>query len=924
MRPIVRIALASGALLYLACAAAGETVTIAVSGQAAPDGNGVLSTFGQPVLNGAGEAAFSAGLVGTAGGVGDNGGIYLTSAGLLTRIVREGQAAPDGNEAFETLYDPALNGSGQVAFEALLTGTTNTAGIFLGSGGAVTRIARAGEPAPDGNGTFSTFQPPAFNGAGRAAFDADLVGTGSAPADAAGIFLGSGGAITQIARAGQVAPDGNGTFSFFWDPALNGSGEAAFWARLVGTDGGVVDDGGIFVGSGGLLTRIAREGQAAPDGNGTFSSLSSDLSLNGSGQAVFKGGLDGTSGGSVDDGGVFVGSGGAIARIAREGQTAPDGNGAFSSFSSDLALNDSGEVAFAASLAGTSGTLSDNYGLFRGSGGAVTQIVRKGQPAPDGNGTLSFFQYPAMNGAGQVAFTATLAGTSGGGDDDAGIFIGGGGQVVRVVREGEVLAGGTVTAVGFANGADERSGLNELAQVAYRATLADGRVLVAVFAPEPRWGAAGDGDWGDSSNWTLGIPPGATHDVRIDPPGSLTVTGPADSATVKSLTVESAAGVATLRLAAGGLLTAGDLTVDDGGVVEVPAGGAISAGTLRVRAGGRYANAGGSSVVGYLSVDDGARCDLSAGSLAVLDGAKASGTIDFAGGDASASLAGLADLTGASLVGTGSATLTVEPDSLAMFPPGFDPAGQFGSFTNNGILHPAGTTLIVPAGLGFAGSGEISDPVVCQGTIAAAAGLGIDLRDGLIVSGGGSVNLGSGALTVDGASGRIDSGGQLAAKTAIVGLAGAATLLQTSGANVLSGSLYLGRDPGADGAYELSGGLLSADAVHVGFHGAGLFTHTGGANEVAGALYVGHFPGATGTYILRGSGWLSADSESIGSGGGLGAFLQSGGANTVMYDLNVGQGAGYTLTAGQLFAGWERVASAGRFVHTGGTNAVAA
>ena len=44
---------------------------------------------------------------------------------------------------------------------------------------------------------------------------------------------------------------------------------------------------------------------------------------------------------------------------------------------------------FQAFLDGTAGgDGSDDFGIFRGFGGAVTQIVRKGQPAPDGNGTL--------------------------------------------------------------------------------------------------------------------------------------------------------------------------------------------------------------------------------------------------------------------------------------------------------------------------------------------------------------------------------------------------------------------------------------------------------------------------------------------------------------------------------------------------------
>ena len=65
-------------------------------------------------------------------------------------------------------------------------------------------------------------------------------------------------------------------------------------------------------------------------------------------------------------------------------------------------------------------------------------------------------------------------------------------------------------------------------------------------------------------------------------------------------------------------------------------------------------------------------------------------------------------------------------------------------------MHVAGTTLTVPAGKGFGGTGAINDPVVCQGTITAAANGVINLANGLVLSGNGNVNLGSGGtLTVN-------------------------------------------------------------------------------------------------------------------------------------------------------------------------------
>lgn len=52
-------------------------------------------------------------------------------------------------------------------------------------------------------------------------------------------------------------------------------------------------------------------------------------------------------------------------------------------------LNNIGQVAFSASLAGASGGAGiDDAGLFRGGSAGLIQIVRAGAPAPDGNGTF--------------------------------------------------------------------------------------------------------------------------------------------------------------------------------------------------------------------------------------------------------------------------------------------------------------------------------------------------------------------------------------------------------------------------------------------------------------------------------------------------------------------------------------------------------
>src|SRR5688572_5149689 len=94
--------------------------------------------------------------------------------------------------------------------------------------------------------------------------------------------------------------------------------------------------------------------------------------------------------------------------VAVSGDTAPDANGSFRVFtvpgSNSPMLNDNGQASFIGVLDATASGLSDNTGIFRGNGSALTQVVREGQSAPDGNGVYSTFSIPAINNSGQIAF----------------------------------------------------------------------------------------------------------------------------------------------------------------------------------------------------------------------------------------------------------------------------------------------------------------------------------------------------------------------------------------------------------------------------------------------------------------------------------------------------------------------------------------
>jgi hypothetical protein len=613
-----------------------RTETIASTGQTAPDGNGrywVFNLLFPPVSN-SGEVGFFGVLSETSGGSGDDVGIFLGSSEATTQIVRSGQKVPDGNGSFSGLGFPRFNNSGQAAFYGLLTGTSggtnDDRGIFRGSGGAITQIVREGQAAPDNNGTFSEMFVQSINDSGRVLFYGDLTGTSGGSSDNRGIFRGSGGTITQIARRGQLAPDGNGAF-FDLSGALsnlNASSQVAFRTRLTGTLGGTSDDSGIF--RGGVETvQIVREGQAAPDGVGVFSDFFSSGSnpvINNLGQVAFYARLMGLGAPINENEGIFRGAGGAITQIARKGQAAPDGNGTFSTFFSPR-LNNAGQAAFTGFLTGTSGGSSDDEGIFRGSGGAITQIARKGQAAPDGNGTFVALNSPAINDLGQAAFHGFLVGTSGGLSDRHGIYTGDGIELFQVIRAGDSLGGSTVSDLFFSSD----NGLNNMGQVAYRAQLANGNESVNLWTPDLHWRASISSSWNTAARWTLGINPDFVHDVFIDPTTNLTVTGPTADRTVRSLTIGGGAGLASLNLNSGVLLTATNgISIQSTGMLTgegTLAGNVNNHGMIQVGAGSQMNFLDSLVQIGTLHVGS----DINGNGTAVIHGAF-TGNGGFTGG----------------------------------------------------------------------------------------------------------------------------------------------------------------------------------------------------------------------------------------------------------------------------------------------------
>jgi hypothetical protein len=565
--PVPELALQEIAIEPAAAVIQGTTTVLALTGDAAPASGagtgGTFSGFNAPDLNDAGQSAFFASVTGSP----STEGIFRSSGpGLVTALARFGEAAPASGAGtggtLSVINALFLNDAGQATFVANVTGSTSTQGIFRSSGpGLVTALARVGEAAPASGvgtgGTFTNFGAPPLNDAGQTVFLANVTGSTSIQ----GIFRSSGpGLVTALAREDEAAPSSGagtgGTFSGFGTPALNKAGQAAFLANVIGS----TSIQGIFRSSGpGLVTALARAGEFAPFlGGGTqgiFSGFGTPV-LNDAGQVAF---LANMTGSGFSNQGIFRSSGpGLVTLLARASDAAPatgaGTDGLFNSFGTP-ALNNAGQVAFKGLVFGS----TSDSGIFRGSGpGLVTALVRALDVAPDGNGSFVTFSDPQLLKGGNVVFQGNLTGTARGAADDTGIFLSDGQEMFQVAREGQALAGSTITGLSFLFFPDlgGRTPVNDVGQVVYQATLADGRQAIVLVTPELHYRSASSGAWDTSSNWSVSLTPGAVHDLFIDPLNGLTVTGPGAATTVDSLTIGSkASGMTTLRLNGGGNLS---------------------------------------------------------------------------------------------------------------------------------------------------------------------------------------------------------------------------------------------------------------------------------------------------------------------------------------------------------------------------------
>jgi hypothetical protein len=407
--------------ISLGLAGAAEAATIrvvALTGQEAPGtGGAVFSSFnsdpnGGPALNDAGEVAFRAAFDGP--GVTDASNTGIFTSGAL--VAREGDVAPGaGGAQYQTFFgDPALNNAGETAFRASLAAPFLTPANNRGIFTSSAQIARLGDAAPGAGGAeFTVFIWNALlNDAGQVAYRARISPAGPMDASDSSIFSGD----TLVANVGDPVPGiGGAVFESLWDPMLNSAGETAFTGIFSGPGVTDADNRAIFNSGGPLL----RTGDAAPGiGGAVITGLNlSRPGLNDAGELAFGARIAGA--GVTEDDDVFLFAAGAP--VAREGNLAPGAGGAVFDEVFQPGLNNAGDVVADVRLRGAGVTSDNENAIFATRGGAFEMILREGDLLDIGGGELrpilsfSFAHWSGFNENGDIAFFADLGPIAGGG-----------------------------------------------------------------------------------------------------------------------------------------------------------------------------------------------------------------------------------------------------------------------------------------------------------------------------------------------------------------------------------------------------------------------------------------------------------------------------------------------------------------------------
>ena len=393
---------------------------VALIGEPAPGAGGGTLRFdvnAMPLdaarINGSGEVAFRAVIEGGSA----DAGVFREAAGAIRRVALAGEPAPgtDGG-AFDSFAKPSIDAAGNVYFRAVISGGSVSTGIFrVDPAGVATVVVLPGQAAPDtGGGTYASVGSPRVNAQGDMIFSASIAG-GSA--DRAIMTVHADGTHVITLLDGLDSPlGGSYALSGGARAAISNDREAAMHAMV---SGGAASEGIFRSFPPGVASALIAQGDVLPGTNGgTLTFLQTGpffgpLHINTSSQVLFGGMWQGGASRPFQEGLFLANPLGPAEAVVRLGDLAPGTGGGVHGLLLGSALNDRGEVVFASSVGASRFALT-----LRDAQGAHSVFALTGSSAP--GGTYGVFLNPEMNDSGDAVFFATVE--TGPGEGTGGLY----------------------------------------------------------------------------------------------------------------------------------------------------------------------------------------------------------------------------------------------------------------------------------------------------------------------------------------------------------------------------------------------------------------------------------------------------------------------------------------------------------------------
>jgi hypothetical protein len=339
-------------------------------------------------IDDAGSVYFRSALGGTATATNNDTMTVVTNNGVATIVAREGSPTtslapvPYGDTLSTRADGPGLTASGKMVYLGSLAAfpgvnTTNDRALWYGDPSNPVLLAREGDvlPAYGASAIIGSFNS-RFAAGDQVVYSANIVNGSTTEV----LFGGSQGSISEMAKAGDVAPGSGGqAFSGFLDSKINAPADVTFGTFL--SD----NTEALYLNHASSFSVLARSGNPAP---GTGEAFQKPVGtqprypniLTTSGHVAFYSDLAPSGGvNSANNSGIWIHESGSTRLAVREGNPAPGMSGVSIGEILQFTMNDNQDVIFVSSLVGAVTPGIDDRALCRvDAAGNLSKLLQRG------------------------------------------------------------------------------------------------------------------------------------------------------------------------------------------------------------------------------------------------------------------------------------------------------------------------------------------------------------------------------------------------------------------------------------------------------------------------------------------------------------------------------------------------------------------